>query len=92
MVGALAVVFLPYLTAQFSSGQMSAVLFGVVLITIVFVMPDGVVGALSRLRSRVLVVGPRDLHPSHGAPRPDHQTPPDRAVTPSRPMFEGERP
>lgn len=58
VVGAMAVVFLPYLTAQFSSGQMSAVIFGVVLIFIVFVMPHGVVGTLQRAARRVVVVDP----------------------------------
>lgn len=91
ILGAVAVVFLPYLTAQFSSGQMSAVLFGVVLITIVFVMPDGVVGALSRLRRRLVVITTRDPRAVDGATRPD-KTPSDRAVTTPRPMLEGERP
>ncbi|MEU7868726.1 branched-chain amino acid ABC transporter permease [Dactylosporangium sp. NPDC049140] len=61
LVGAFAVVYIPYLTASLnpanvSQGQLSGVLFGVVLILIIFLMPDGIVGGLSRLSGRLVQV------------------------------------
>ncbi|GAA3250736.1 branched-chain amino acid ABC transporter permease [Pseudonocardia petroleophila] len=63
LVGAFAVVFLPYWTSSIGAGQLASVLFGVVLIAIVFVMPEGIVGGLARLSRRVLVVRPAPPHP-----------------------------
>ncbi|WP_221629262.1 branched-chain amino acid ABC transporter permease [Humibacillus xanthopallidus] len=57
VVGAVAVVFLPQLTGAFSTGPLSGVVFGVVLIAIVFVMPEGIVGRIGLwVRRRVAVV------------------------------------
>ncbi|MEV4319129.1 branched-chain amino acid ABC transporter permease [Actinocrispum sp. NPDC049592] len=58
IVGALAVVYIPYYTSDIGQGQAAAVLFGVVLIAIVFIAPEGVIGGLGRLVRRVLVVIP----------------------------------
>lgn len=58
VVGAFAVVFIPYFVAKSFSGQMAAVVFGVVLILIVFVLPRGVVGSVSDLIRRFLRIEP----------------------------------
>lgn len=61
VIGAFAVVYIPYFTANINSsnisqGQLSGVLFGLALIVIVFVMPDGLAGGISKLTGRVLRV------------------------------------
>jgi branched-chain amino acid transport system permease protein len=58
IIGALAVVYIPYYTSDIGQGQAAAVLFGVVLIAIVFVAPEGVVGGFFRLLRKFLVVIP----------------------------------
>lgn len=63
IVGAFAVVFLPYYTASFTSGPLSGVVFGALLIAIVFVMPEGIVGRLTLLSRKVVTFMPAD-HPS----------------------------
>ncbi|KQX74454.1 branched-chain amino acid ABC transporter permease [Aeromicrobium sp. Root472D3] len=63
VVGAFAVVFLPYYTASFTSGPLSGVVFGALLIAIVFVMPEGIVGRLTLLSRKVVTFLPAD-HPS----------------------------
>ncbi len=74
LVGALAVVFLPYFTSQFTTGPLSGVIFGVLLIAIVFVMPEGIVGRVLRWGHRLVLVVPAD-HPRQRRPdaRPDDQ-------------------
>ncbi|GAA1245108.1 branched-chain amino acid ABC transporter permease [Janibacter melonis] len=62
LVGAFAVVFLPQLTGSFSTGPLSGVVFGVVLIAIVFLMPEGIVGRATIWLRRVLTILPAD-HP-----------------------------
>jgi branched-chain amino acid transport system permease protein len=59
IIGAVAVVYIPYYTSDIGQGQAAAVLFGVVLIAIVFVAPEGVVGGFFRLLHRVIRVIPR---------------------------------
>jgi branched-chain amino acid transport system permease protein len=74
VVGAFAVVYIPYLTSSLnpsnvSQGQLSGVLFGVVLILIIFLMPDGVVGGLSRLSGRLVQLRPARVNtPTPPAP------------------------
>jgi len=63
VVGAFAVVYIPYFTANLnpsnvSQGQLSGVLFGLALILIIFLMPDGLVGGISRLSGRFVHVRP----------------------------------
>jgi branched-chain amino acid transport system permease protein len=58
IIGALAVVYIPYYTSDIGQGQAAAVLFGVVLIAIVFIAPEGVVGGFFRLFRKFLVVIP----------------------------------
>ena len=73
IIGALAVVYIPYYTSDIGQGQSAAVLFGAALILIVFVAPEGLVGAFFRLFRRFLAVVPvlptsrapdRTTHPS----------------------------
>ncbi|ROO86464.1 branched-chain amino acid transport system permease protein [Actinocorallia herbida] len=72
VAGALAVVFLPYFTADLVSGHVSGILFGAVLIAIVFLMPEGIVGRLGATARRLVRVesrpGTPDL-PSDPTPR-----------------------
>jgi branched-chain amino acid transport system permease protein len=58
VAGALAVVFIPYFSADLASGHVSGIVFGAVLILIVFLMPEGVVGMLGRLTRRVVRITP----------------------------------
>ena len=62
IVGAFAVVFLPYWTASVTEGPLSGVVFGVILIAIVFVMPEGIVGRITIWLRKVLTILPAD-HP-----------------------------
>ncbi len=60
IAGALAVVYVPYYTADIGSGQSSAVLFALVLLFVIFVAPAGIVGSLAHLvRRRVVFRDPR---------------------------------
>lgn len=60
LVGAAVVVYLPVVLSDHIDGQGAGVLFGVLLIVIVFVMPEGIVGRLNRgWASRVEFI-PRD--------------------------------
>ncbi len=69
LVGAFAVVFLPYWSSNITGGPLSGVIFGVVLIALVFVMPEGIVGRLLLLSRKVVHVVPA------GQPNPQpHQT------------------
>ena len=58
ILGAFAVVYIPYYTSSIGQGQSAAVLFGAALIVIVFIAPEGLTGGLFRLVRRVLVVVP----------------------------------
>jgi branched-chain amino acid transport system permease protein len=58
IIGALAVVYIPYYTSDIGQGQAAAVLFGAALVTIVFVAPEGLAGGLFRLVRRFLIVVP----------------------------------
>lgn len=59
VLGGVAVVYIPYYTSDIGNGQAAAVLFGAVLIAIIFVAPDGVVGGVSHLARRLVVLRPR---------------------------------
>ncbi|MFI5430182.1 hypothetical protein [Aeromicrobium sp. UC242_57] len=52
LLGALAVVYVPYYTADIGQGQSSAVLFAVVLIFVIFVAPAGSSGESPRQCAR----------------------------------------
>jgi branched-chain amino acid transport system permease protein len=64
ILGAFAVVYIPYYTSDIGQGQLAAVLFGAALIVIVFIAPEGMTGGLFRLVRRVLVVVPAVRRPS----------------------------
>lgn len=80
IVGALAVVYVPYYTSDLGGGQASAVLFAVVLLFVIFLAPAGVVGSIATVLRRYLVI--RDPRPATGdevvsvaadpSPRPEH--------------------
>ncbi|MEO3786827.1 branched-chain amino acid ABC transporter permease [Actinocorallia sp. B10E7] len=79
VAGALAVVFIPYYSSDLASGHVSGIIFGAVLILIVFLMPEGVVGVLGRALRRVVRVVPS----SPSAPsEPPASTPQKREDTP----------
>nr|WP_255670405.1 branched-chain amino acid ABC transporter permease [Aeromicrobium wangtongii] len=67
LLGALAVVFVPYYTADLGQGQSSAVLFAVVLIFVIFVAPSGIVGGLTKAVRKVVVVTPAIPRKPEGA-------------------------
>lgn len=71
LVGGFIVVYLPYWASSLGAGQLSAVIFGVVLIAIVFVMPEGIAGGLARLSDYL-----RDLRASRGL-KTEELSPPD---------------
>lgn len=81
IAGGLAVVYVPYYTADIGSGQSSAVLFALVLLFVIFVAPAGIVGSLAQLiRRRVVVRDPRPVVATDAAsavpettPQPEHQ-------------------
>ncbi len=69
VLGAVAVVYIPYYTSDIGQGQASAVLFGAVLIAIIFLAPEGLVGGFFRVFHRVLVLVPSIRPgPDSGAP------------------------
>lgn len=58
IIGAAAVVYIPYYTSNLGQGQASAVLFATVLIAVIFVAPGGVMGGVSKLARRFVVLVP----------------------------------
>ena len=58
ILGAVAVVYIPYYSSDLGQGQSAAVIFGAVLIAIIFIVPEGVVGGFFRFFHNVLVVVP----------------------------------
>ncbi len=59
VIGGLAVVFLPYYTSDLGKGQASAVLFGAILIAIIFIAPQGLAGGIVQICGRFFRVVPR---------------------------------
>ncbi|EFQ84843.1 branched-chain amino acid ABC transporter, permease protein [Aeromicrobium marinum DSM 15272] len=60
LLGALAVVYVPYYTSDIGQGQSAAVLFAVVLIFVIFVAPSGIAGGVTKAVRKVLVIVPSD--------------------------------
>jgi branched-chain amino acid transport system permease protein len=58
VIGGLAVYFVPYWTQNLRQGEASELIFGVILIALMFVMPEGLMGLITRLSRRVLRVEP----------------------------------
>jgi branched-chain amino acid transport system permease protein len=63
VIGGLVVVYVPYYTANIGQGESSAVLFGVALIVVIFLAPEGLMGGISRLVSKIFVVVPATTPP-----------------------------
>jgi branched-chain amino acid transport system permease protein len=90
VLGAVAVVYIPYYSSDLGQGEASAVIFGAVLIAIIFVAPEGLVGGFFQLFHKVLVLVPairsRDERPTGAAPgtppRPEAVPEPHDAPTP----------
>ncbi|MCT9935305.1 branched-chain amino acid ABC transporter permease [Planotetraspora sp. A-T 1434] len=77
VIGALAVVYLPYFTSDLAAGHVSGVLFGVILIVIVFLMPEGVAGVAGRAVRRLVQISPA-TGDGPSASRAERATPPTR--------------
>jgi branched-chain amino acid transport system permease protein len=58
VIGGLVVVYVPYYTSNIGQGESSAVLFGVALIVVIFLAPEGLMGGIARLVSKIFVVIP----------------------------------
>src|SRR5262249_9035196 len=68
IIGALAVVSIPYYTSALGQGQPAAVLFVALRIALVFIARGGLVGGSSPLLRKFLVVTPRTPPPVRPAP------------------------
>ena len=77
LLGALAVVYIPYFASDLGQGQSAAVIFGAALIIIVFIAPEGVTGAFFRMFKRVLMVVPGLSKPPPTATPTTAADPPD---------------
>lgn len=60
LLGAAAVVYLPYYTSELGQGQGAAVLFAIALIAVIFIAPAGIVGGIAKLVRRFVVIVPAD--------------------------------
>ena len=69
IIGGLVVVYVPYYTSSIGQGESSAVLFGVALILVIFLAPEGLMGGIARLASKALVVIPATPQPFSPAAR-----------------------
>lgn len=59
VVGGLAVFFVPFWTENIRQGEASQFIFGIVLIVLMFVMPEGLMGLITRLSRRVVRIDPQ---------------------------------
>ena len=59
VIGGLAVYFVPYWTENIRQGEASELIFGVILIVLMFVMPEGLMGLIIRLSRRILRIQPQ---------------------------------
>ena len=74
VIGGLAVYFVPYWTENLRQGEAPELIFGVVLIALMFVMPEGLMGLAIRLSRRVLRVEPQPPVYPRGRSGPLHPT------------------
>jgi branched-chain amino acid transport system permease protein len=66
VIGGLAVYFVPYWTENIRQGEASELIFGVILIVLMFVMPEGLMGLIIRLSRRILRIEPQPpARPGH---------------------------
>ena len=59
VIGGLAVYFIPYWTENLRQGEASELIFGVILIVLMFTMPEGLMGLIIRLSRRILRIEPQ---------------------------------
>jgi len=59
LLGGVAVFFIPHWTASLSQGQASGLIFGVVLVVLIFLMPEGIAGFALRATRRIVRIRPR---------------------------------
>jgi branched-chain amino acid transport system permease protein len=64
IIGAFAVVYIPYYTGDIGQGQAAAVIFGAILILLMFLAPEGLNGGFFRLLGKVFRVVPTTPVPS----------------------------
>lgn len=58
VVAGFAIIYGPYYIANWGTGQAYGLVFGIILIVIVFVMPDGLVGRVTAITGRIVTVQP----------------------------------
>ena len=63
VIGGLAVVYIPFWTENLRQGEASGLFFGVILIALMFVMPEGAMGLVLRLGRRLVSIEPDRPHP-----------------------------
>jgi len=63
ILGGFAIYFLPLWTGEITEGPAAGVVFGVLIILMVFTLREGVIGGLKKLGSKLLVVEPRRPEP-----------------------------
>ncbi len=73
IVGGLAYFYIDYLARDWSDGPVASVLFGALLIVLMFVAPQGIVGLAKRLARAVVRVVPRPPPSRRAAPSPGPQ-------------------
>jgi branched-chain amino acid transport system permease protein len=71
IIGGFVVVYIPYYTSNIGQGESSAVLFGLALIVMIFIAPEGVMGGVHRLVGKLVVVTPAIPRPFVPRPRGD---------------------
>jgi branched-chain amino acid transport system permease protein len=88
--GAFIIYFVPVWTSDLSQGPISGVIFGALVIVMVFVLPGGLAGGLSMLVGKVVMVvpqppNPNDVSRASARPddRPDDPTGPEPAPVPA---------
>lgn len=75
LLGAVVIIYVPEITADIGQGQASPVLFATALIAVTFLAPAGIVGGLTRVGRRFMVL--RSAPPANGVaggsvPAPEH--------------------
>ena len=73
VIGGLAIYFIPYWTENLRQGEASELIFGVILIVLMFTMPEGLMGLIIRLSRRILRIEPQP--PARPGRRPAVVTP-----------------
>ncbi|MBF6353030.1 branched-chain amino acid ABC transporter permease [Nocardia higoensis] len=71
VVGAVVVVYVPYLTAEVGAGQAASVLFAISLLAVIFLAPSGAVGGMTTLTRKFVVLAPRGRPKPPAPPAPD---------------------